>query len=388
MGSGCWRSTKTPRSAEVDQEQLLAPGGVGDRGLLDEGDADTTEDRLGRDTLRRSDRGDSVHREEDQACTRPNGLSIIRAIHDRSRPQGRRAPARRARTASSTSATNGPVHRARPRSGRSPAPPPAPAKAAPPPPPAARPPTRAPCPRSSTTPSRRRPLRRRPAAKPRPGPEYTDDLPSIAPEHVREPVELPKWASRPAGAGDAGVDPARAPGGGGTAAGVRRPGARSSACGPRRRSSPRWCRPRRSRGRPSPSPGRALGTDAEKVVVRFGDRRGAVTSATDDAARGHGARRPRADAARRCPGRGGGGRHGVERALHDPRPLPPGDGRRAGGGAPRRRGRDHRLQPRRRGGGGAHRRLPRHRRAGGTGAGSGSRCRRCRSSTARAWWWR
>ena len=56
----------------------------------------------------------------------------------------------------------------------------------------------------------------------------------------------------------------------------------TSACGPQPpRHLRRSCRPRRSRGRRSPSPARRSAPTRETMVVRFGDRRGPVTSATD-----------------------------------------------------------------------------------------------------------
>jgi IPT/TIG domain-containing protein len=122
-----------------------------------------------------------------------------------------------------------------------------------------------------------------PVARPRPAPDYSDDPPSMAPEHVREPVELPKWASRPTApaARPAWVRPLLLVAAGLLVAfGAWRVYERLQPAPPVLSAMvPAKAEP----GQTITIAGTGLGTDAEKVVVRFGERRGAVTSATDTA---------------------------------------------------------------------------------------------------------
>ena len=172
-----------------------------------------------------------------------------------------------------------------------PAAPPAPAKPAPPPPP---PPAarttdtpRAAVPaiiNDTASPPPPPPAAPAPAAvKPRPGPEYTDEPPSIAPERAREPVELPKWAARPAprAARPSWIRPVLL-----VAAGVLVALGGWRAYEGLRPAPPVLSGVVPAKAEPGQTvtlAGTGLGTDAEKVVVRFGERRGAVTSATDTA---------------------------------------------------------------------------------------------------------
>jgi len=122
-----------------------------------------------------------------------------------------------------------------------------------------------------------------PAARPRPGPDYNDDPPSIAPEHVREPLELPKWASRPTApaAPPAWIRPALL-----LAAGLLLAFGAWRGYQHLRPAPPLLSGVVPAKAEPGQTvtvAGTGLGNDPEAVVVRFGDRRGAVTSATDTA---------------------------------------------------------------------------------------------------------
>jgi hypothetical protein len=120
------------------------------------------------------------------------------------------------------------------------------------------------------------------AAAPRPGPAYDDQPPSMAPDHVREPVALPKWAEqtrgRPAGP-PKWIRPLLL-----LAAGLGVALAAHWAYGRFRPTPPvisSVMPPKAEPGQTVTINGTALGADASAVVVRFGDRRGAVTSASD-----------------------------------------------------------------------------------------------------------
>jgi hypothetical protein len=117
----------------------------------------------------------------------------------------------------------------------------------------------------------------------RSGPVYDDQPPSMAPDHVREPVALPKWAAQPArGAGTPKwIRPLLL-----LAAGLALALGAHWAYGRFRPHPPVLASvmpPKAEPGQTVTITGTGLGTDAAAVVVRFGDRRGPVTSATDSA---------------------------------------------------------------------------------------------------------